>query len=154
MLTPSVSTEITVVAIAESPVSPTQPASSSTSPARSGPAAGALFRILPDGASDLLWESREDLPYDVAFEPGGEYADAAGADISHYLARHGVKATTLRDVGPDVGVGERILSRAADGGADLIVMGGYGRSRLRELVLGGATRSVLQSMTVPVLMAH
>jgi hypothetical protein len=77
MLTPSVSTEITVVAIAESPVSPTQPATS-TSPARAGPAAGALFRILPDGASDLLWESREDLPYDVAFEPGGTLLVATG----------------------------------------------------------------------------
>jgi sugar lactone lactonase YvrE len=76
VLTPSVSTEITVVAIAESPVSPAQPASAP--PARSGPSAGALFRILPDGASDLIWESREDLPYDVAFEPGGTLLVATG----------------------------------------------------------------------------
>jgi sugar lactone lactonase YvrE len=76
VLTPSVSTEITVVAIAESPVSPSQPAPSS--PSRSGPAVGALFRILPDGASDLIWESREDLPYDVAFEPGGTLLVATG----------------------------------------------------------------------------
>ena len=76
MLTPSVSTEITVVAIAESPVSPAQPAPAS--PSRSGPSAGALFRILPDGASDLIWESREDLPYDVAFEPGGALLVATG----------------------------------------------------------------------------
>jgi sugar lactone lactonase YvrE len=76
MLTPSVSTEITVVAIAESPVSPAQPAPAS--PSRSGPSAGALFRILPDGASDLIWESREDLPYDVAFEPGGALLLATG----------------------------------------------------------------------------
>ncbi len=76
VLTPSVSTEITVVAIAESPVSPSQPATSS--PSRSGPAAGALFRILPDGASDLIWESREDMPYDVAFEPGGTLLVATG----------------------------------------------------------------------------
>jgi sugar lactone lactonase YvrE len=76
VLTPSVSTEITVVAIAESPVSPAQPAPST--PARSGPAAGALFRILPDGASDLIWESRDDLPYDVAFEPGGTLLVATG----------------------------------------------------------------------------
>jgi sugar lactone lactonase YvrE len=75
-LTPNVSTEITVVAIAESPVSPTQPAPSA--PARSGPTAGALFRILPDGASDLIWESREDSPYDVAFEPGGTLLVATG----------------------------------------------------------------------------
>jgi len=76
VLTPNVSTEITVVAIAESPVSPTQP--SPSAPSRSGPAAGALFRILPDGASDLIWESREDLPYDVAFEPGGTLLVATG----------------------------------------------------------------------------
>jgi hypothetical protein len=76
MLTPNVSTEITVVAIAESPVSPTQPTTSA--PVRSGPSAGALFRIQPDGASDLIWESREDLPYDVAFEPGGTLLVATG----------------------------------------------------------------------------
>jgi hypothetical protein len=76
VLTPSVSTEITVVAIAESPVSSSQPAPSS--PSRSGPSAGALFRILPDGASDLIWESREDLPYDIAFEPGGALLVATG----------------------------------------------------------------------------
>jgi hypothetical protein len=76
VLTPSVSTEITVVAIAESPVSPAQPATSA--PARAAPSAGALFRILPDGASDLIWESREDIPYDVAFEPGGTLLVATG----------------------------------------------------------------------------
>lgn len=51
-------------------------------------------------------------------------------------------------------IGAQILSRAADFGADLIVMGAYGHSRLRELALGGATRSILEAMTVPVLMAH
>jgi sugar lactone lactonase YvrE len=76
VLTPNVSTEITVVAIAESPVSPSQPATSA--PARTGPSAGALFRIQPDGASDLIWESREDLPYDVAFESGGSLLVATG----------------------------------------------------------------------------
>ena len=51
-------------------------------------------------------------------------------------------------------VSDTILSHAADNGADLIVMGGYGHSRMRELVLGGATRGILASMTVPVLMTH
>ena len=90
----------------------------------------------------------------VAFEPGGDHGASPAADIAHYLARHGVKATAARDVAPGVEVGERILSRAADTAADLIVMGAYGRSRLRELVLGGATRTLLGAMTVPVLMAH
>ena len=51
-------------------------------------------------------------------------------------------------------VGELLLSRAADFNADLIVMGAYGHSRLRELVLGGVTRTLLKTMTVPVLMSH
>ncbi|WP_042877995.1 universal stress protein [Cupriavidus necator] len=56
--------------------------------------------------------------------------------------------------GADLAIGELILSRAADFGADLIVMGAYGHGRLRELVLAGVTRVVLQSMTVPVLFSH
>ena len=51
-------------------------------------------------------------------------------------------------------IGEILLSRAADLGADLLVTGAYGHSRMRELLLGGATRSLLRSMTVPVLMSH
>ena len=47
-----------------------------------------------------------------------------------------------------------ILSYAADSSADMIVMGGYGHSRLREFILGGVTRSILETMTVPVLMSH
>jgi len=78
-LTPTVSTEVTVVAVGDSTTQTSQQASTTTTtPARTGPSAGALFRILPDGASDLLWESREDLPYDVAFEPGGTLLVATG----------------------------------------------------------------------------
>jgi nucleotide-binding universal stress UspA family protein len=65
-----------------------------------------------------------------------------------------VKASAARQSAPGVDVGSQILSRAADVDADLIVMGAYGHSRLRELALGGATRSMLDAMTVPVLMAH
>jgi nucleotide-binding universal stress UspA family protein len=54
----------------------------------------------------------------------------------------------------DIGVGEWLLDRAAELGSDLIVMGGYGHARMRELVLGGVTRTVLRAMTVPVFMAH
>ena len=59
-----------------------------------------------------------------------------------------------RDVADDDDIGNVILSRAADYGVDLIVMGLYGHSRLREMVLGGASRTLLSSMTVPVLMGH
>jgi nucleotide-binding universal stress UspA family protein len=77
-----------------------------------------------------------------------------GADVAAWLSRHGAKVTVQRDVAPDADVGAAILSRAADHDVDLIVMGLYGHSRLRELVLGGASRTLLGSMTVPVLMAH
>ena len=91
----------------------------------------------------------------VVFDPdGGDHGEVVGADIALFLARHGVNATAARQSAPDIDVGSQILSRAADANADLIVMGGYGHSRLRELALGGATRTVLDSMTVPVLMAH
>src|SRR5262249_22452471 len=78
-----------------------------------------------------------------------------GADVAAWLARHGVKAIVQRDVASDTtGAGEVILSRAADHDIDLIVMGIYGHSRLREMVLGGASRTLLSGMTAPVLMSH
>jgi nucleotide-binding universal stress UspA family protein len=82
------------------------------------------------------------------------HGELPGADISLYLARHGVKAEIGRTVSADLPVGEVLLSRVADLGADLLVMGAYGHSRPRELLLGGATRSLLRSMTLPVLMSH
>jgi nucleotide-binding universal stress UspA family protein len=84
----------------------------------------------------------------------GEHGAVAGADIGLYLARHGVRVEVKTDQGAEIDVGNELLSRAADLDADLIVMGGYGHSRLKEWVLGGATRTILESMTVPVLMSH
>ena len=83
-----------------------------------------------------------------------EHGEQPGADVALYLARHGVKVSVARQSGANFEVGAQILSRAADTGADLIVMGAYGHSRVRELVLGGVTRIMLESMTVPVLMSH
>jgi len=74
--------------------------------------------------------------------------------IERYLAWHGVEAKAHRYPEPATELGEILLSHAADESADLMVMGCYSHSRLRELVLGGVTRTVLKSMTVPVLMAH
>ncbi|MBV9373567.1 MAG: universal stress protein [Alphaproteobacteria bacterium] len=82
------------------------------------------------------------------------HGEVPGADISLHLARHGVKAEIERTVSADLPIGEILLSRVADLGADLLVMGAYGHSRARELLLGGATRSLLRSMTLPVLMSH
>jgi nucleotide-binding universal stress UspA family protein len=77
-----------------------------------------------------------------------------GVDLGQHLARHGLKVDVKRITSPDIDVPSTILSYASDCGADMIVMGGYGHSRLREFVLGGATRGLLESMTVPVLMSH
>lgn len=77
-----------------------------------------------------------------------------GVDLGQHLARHGLKVDVKRMTAPDIDVAATILSYAADTGTDLIVMGGYGHSRLREFVLGGVTRGILESMTVPVLMSH
>jgi nucleotide-binding universal stress UspA family protein len=83
-----------------------------------------------------------------------EADELPGADLGEHLARHGLAVEVKRLVAADVDVSNVILSYTADCAADFIVMGGYGHSRLREFVLGGATRGILQSMTVPVLMAH
>jgi len=77
-----------------------------------------------------------------------------GADLAHHLARHKLKVELKNAVANDGDVANTILSYAADSSADVIVMGGYGHSWLREFVLGGVTREILSSMTVPTLMAH
>jgi len=84
----------------------------------------------------------------------GASGDEPGVDVASWLARHGVKVTVQRDTAADSDVGGVILSRAADHDVDLIVMGIYGHSRMRELVLGGASRTLLASMTAPLLVAH
>lgn len=82
------------------------------------------------------------------------HGDVPGADICLHLARHGVKAVAQHVVARDIDVGNLLLSRASDEDIDMIVMGAYGRSRLRELVLGGATNHIMAHMTVPILFSH
>lgn len=77
-----------------------------------------------------------------------------GADLALHLARHGLDVTARRISIADLDVGSAALSHAADFGADLLVMGGFARPRLRQFILGGMTRSILESMTLPVLMSH
>ncbi len=89
----------------------------------------------------------------ITNERGKQY-DIEGADIGQHLARHGFKVDVQRLPGGDIDVADALLSHSADSGADFMVMGGYGHSRLREFVLGGVTRSIFQSMTVPVLLSH
>jgi nucleotide-binding universal stress UspA family protein len=77
-----------------------------------------------------------------------------GANIAQHLARHGLKVEVKRIVATETDVASTILSHVADSAADFIVMGGYGHSRLRQFIWGGATRGILGAMTVPVLMSH
>jgi nucleotide-binding universal stress UspA family protein len=77
-----------------------------------------------------------------------------GADIAGHLARHSRNVIVTRTASGDTDVASVILSHAADTGADMLVMGGYGHSRLREFILGGATRTILGSMTLPTLLSH
>ncbi len=82
------------------------------------------------------------------------HGEVPGMDIAVHLARHGVKARVETAMSGGIGVGNTLLSWASDIGADLLVMGAYGHARVRELLLGGATRTILEAMTLPVLMAH
>lgn len=75
-------------------------------------------------------------------------------DLDRYLRVHGVQADWHHGGHEPAGLGEQLLSRVADLGADLLVMGCYGHSRAREWILGGVSRTVLSSMTLPVLMSH
>jgi nucleotide-binding universal stress UspA family protein len=90
----------------------------------------------------LAWTTEEDAI-------GG-----ARLDLDGYLKLRGIEPVWHREEGEPEFVGELLLSRAFDLDGDLLVMGCYGHSRAREWVLGGTSRTVLQSMTLPVLMAH
>ncbi|OGB25697.1 MAG: universal stress protein [Burkholderiales bacterium RIFCSPLOWO2_02_FULL_57_36] len=105
-------------------------------------------------ALPLLERARivEVVVFNAEAQPG-IFGDDPGADIALYLVRHGVKVDVLqRTVTSDTGSALVALSNELD--SDLIVMGCYGHARLRELLMGGATRTVLKSMTCPVLMSH
>ena len=88
----------------------------------------------------------------LSVNPGPDSAPDEG--LVQHLERHGLKANKEVDVVDEIDVADDILSRAADLGADLIAMGAYSHSRLRELILGGTTRAILEHMTVPVLMSR
>jgi nucleotide-binding universal stress UspA family protein len=90
----------------------------------------------------------------IVTNESGKQDQIEGADIGTHLARHGLNVEVKRIPLGDIDVAAMLLSHAADEGVDFIVMGGYGHSRLREFLLGGVTRSILRSMTAPVLMSH
>jgi nucleotide-binding universal stress UspA family protein len=106
--------------------------------------------------ADAMPFLRRSKAVDIVMVSGGrdKTEEIPGTDIGEHLARHDLAVEVKRLVPENVDVANTILSYAADCAADFIVMGGYGHSRLREFVLGGATRGMLESMTVPVLMSH
>ena len=109
----------------------------------------ALIDALP-----LLRRARQVTVMVIDAEKNRRHGAEPGADIGLFLARHGVKVQVLRESASPMDIGNFLLSRLADLDADLLVMGAYGHTRLREIVTGGVTRTLLESMTLPVLMSH
>ena len=101
---------------------------------------------LADGVTVLVVDGHE--------VPKGTPNHAPGAEIARHLTRHEVKAQVKQVSSGGARTGEVILAQAKEEGADLVVMGGYGHSRFREMLLGGTTRFMLERATVPVLISH
>jgi nucleotide-binding universal stress UspA family protein len=109
-------------------------------------------RAVGDAVPFLLQSKATEIVM-VSGEPA-KSDELPGADIGHHLARHGIKAEVKVIASPEIDIADTILSYAADQSVDLLVMGGYGHSRMREFMLGGVTRGILASMTFPTLMSH
>ena len=116
----------------------------------SGTAAARTQATAP-GAGAFPWPDGARAAVSLTFDDARPSQVDVGLPV---FDRHGVKVTVQRDTAAATDVGNVILSRAADAAADLVVMGIYGHSRMREFVLGGASRTLLASMTVPLLIAH
>jgi nucleotide-binding universal stress UspA family protein len=130
------------------------------------PSIGSRIMIAWDGSREAIRAVHDALPFlkradEVMVVTVNEQSrrfltsDTPGADVAAMLARHAVKVT-LSDVdgSHDVPIGDALLSSAPDLNADLLVIGAYGHARWQELVLGGATRTMLNTSTLPVLMSH
>ena len=111
-------------------------------------AARAVFDALP------LLQGAESVHILEVKGRGDEAGLAPDTSIAAALARHGMRPVIRTSVAPDISVGDDILSRLSDLDADLLVMGAYGHSRMREMVFGGATRTIAGHMTVPTLFSH
>lgn len=90
----------------------------------------------------------------IIVDSGQRFAGEPGADVALYLSRHGLDVSIEQVPAVSGDVSAALLNFVSDRGVDIAVMGGYGHSRFREFVVGGATRGMLDAMTVPVVMAH
>ena len=126
---------------------------------------GARILVAWDGSAPAARAVRDAMPFlekasfvkvfAVDPKPGiSGLGDLPGADLAHHLASHGVNAEAEHSSSGGVRIGDILLNKATDMGADMIVTGAYGRSRIGELILGGVTDTMMSSMTVPVLMSH
>jgi nucleotide-binding universal stress UspA family protein len=106
-----------------------------------------------NNARPFLREAAEVKVLSVNLEPIYRGA-VAGSGIIEHLARHGIKATRLRVTGEDSRLSDVILATARQEGSDLIVMGAFGKRRLRHRILGGVTTHVVADTTVPLLLTH
>ena len=84
---------------------------------------------------------------------GSRFSDRPGFGLTTFLSRHGAKAR-VKQVGSAGGIADTILGQVTEEKADLLVMGGYGHSRMREMMFGGVTRSILETAPSPILVAH
>jgi nucleotide-binding universal stress UspA family protein len=108
-------------------------------------------RAVADAMPMLLRAKSVDV---LSILPPSQADETVGERIITFLARHGVAARLRPQVAEDISAGELLLSQVSDLSADLVVMGGYSHSRFQERVMGGVTRVMMTSMTVPVLMSH
>ncbi|MGY3505167.1 universal stress protein [Bradyrhizobium sp. USDA 4471] len=111
-------------------------------------------RAIDDALPLLAKAQKVDLLIIENDKTKNETTEIRGVEMASHLARHDVKVEIEIIPAPDVGVADAILSHVADESGTLIVMGGYGHAKLREIILGGVTRDILKSMTVPVFMSH
>jgi nucleotide-binding universal stress UspA family protein len=114
----------------------------------------AAARAFNDALPLLAKARKVDLLIVLNEKTAGDNKEIRGVDMAKHLARHNVKVQIETIPAPDIDVTSAILSYVADNSGTLIVIGGYGHAKLREVILGGVTRDMLKSMTVPVFMSH
>jgi nucleotide-binding universal stress UspA family protein len=114
----------------------------------------AAARAFNDGLPLMAKAATVDLLIVLNEKTNSNRKEIRGAEMARHLARHDVKVQIETVAAPDIDVTDAILSYVADRSGTLIVMGGYGHPKLREAILGGVTRDMLKSMTVPVFMSH
>jgi nucleotide-binding universal stress UspA family protein len=118
-------------------------------------ASGTATRALADALPILRYAKKVIILVAIGGGQDSSHGDEPGADIALHLARHDIKAEArLIPHGSDISVADLLLSQASDLGAEMMVMGGYHHSRVREFILGGVTRTIVETMTVPVLLSH